>query len=158
MTATTASHRSPGPSIEALDALAGRLGWTFLDRGLLAQGMAHRSWCAEQDGEPSNERLEFLGDAVLGMVVADHVYRTYPELTEGQLTDARKAVVNATCLAEVAVQVRLGEALALGAGHSCGIFEDHSGTIGASCWGQTMVTRSLPPGVHDINRVVAAPF
>jgi ribonuclease-3 len=78
--------------------------------------MAHRSWCAEQDGVPSNERLEFLGDAVLGLVVADHVYRTYPELSEGQLTDARKAVVNAACLAELAAQLRLGEALALGKG------------------------------------------
>jgi len=99
-----------------LDALSVRLGYTFRDRELLRRAMAHRSWCAETPGEQSNERLEFLGDAVLGMVIADHVYRTYPELTEGQLTDARKAVVNATCLAEVAAQLNLGEALALGKG------------------------------------------
>jgi len=78
--------------------------------------MAHRSWCAEQPGEPSNERLEFLGDAVLGFVVADHVYRTYEGLSEGQLTDARKAVVNAAFLAEVAVELNVGAALLLGKG------------------------------------------
>ena len=83
--------------------------------------MAHRSWCAEQVDEPSNERLEFLGDAVLGLVVADHVYRSYPALSEGQLTDARKAVVNATCLAELAAELHLGEALALGKGEDAAL-------------------------------------
>jgi CheY-like chemotaxis protein len=56
-----------------LDALSDRLGHTFADIGLLRRAMAHRSWCAEVNGdEPSNERLEFLGDAVLGIVVTDH--------------------------------------------------------------------------------------
>ena len=57
--------------------------------------MAHRSWCAETPGEQSNERLEFLGDAVLGWAVADLVYRRYADLPEGKLTDLRKSVVNA---------------------------------------------------------------
>jgi ribonuclease-3 len=86
------------------------------------RALAHRSWVAEapQGSEP-NERLEFLGDAVLGLVVTDHVYRTYPELPEGELAKVRASVVSAAALAEVAVELGLGEALALGKG------EDASG-------------------------------
>jgi ribonuclease-3 len=83
--------------------------------------MAHRSWCAETPGFESNERLEFLGDAVLGLVVTDHVYRTYPALPEGQLAQVRAAVVNAGALAEVAEELELGRSLLLGKG------EDASG-------------------------------
>jgi len=78
--------------------------------------VAHRSWCAEYPGNASNERLEFLGDAVLGWVVADLVYRANQALAEGQLTDLRKSVVNAGALAQVAEAIQLGEALLLGKG------------------------------------------
>ena len=64
----------------------------------------------------SNERLEFLGDAVLGMVVADHLYRTRPELTEGQLTDMRAALVRSRTLALVAARLKLGDFLFMGRG------------------------------------------
>ena len=88
----------------------------MLDPALLAPALAHRSWCAENPGNDSNERLEFLGDAVLGLVVTDHVFRTYRSLTEGELTDIRKAVVNSVTLAEVAVELDLGSHLLLGKG------------------------------------------
>ena len=96
--------------------MASRLGYCFSTPGLLHQALAHRSWCAEVAGEKSNERLEFLGDAVLGWVVADVAYTTHDDLTEGRLTDLRKAVVNASALAEVAVELGLGEFLLLGKG------------------------------------------
>ena len=99
-----------------LDALAQRIGYRFEDRMLLARAMAHRSWCAETSGEDPNERLEFLGDAVLGLVVTDHIYRTYPELPEGELAKVRASVVNSASLAEVAAELRLGDALLLGKG------------------------------------------
>lgn len=70
----------------------------------------------ENEGEQSNERLEFLGDAVLGLIVADHSYRAYDDLAQGDLTDVRKAVVNSTTLAEVAVELALGDAMLLGKG------------------------------------------
>ena len=76
----------------------------------------HRSWCAEHAGYPSNERLEFLGDSVLGLVVTDHVYRVYPDLDEGALTEIRKTVVNSVALAEVAEALGVGEHLLLGKG------------------------------------------
>lgn len=73
---------------------------------------------AERVGEASNERLEFLGDAVLGLAVADLVYRRYPDVAEGQLTDARKAVVNANALAELARELDIGPHILLGKGEA----------------------------------------
>ena len=78
--------------------------------------MAHRSWCAEHPGTLSNERLEFLGDAVLGWVVADLAFRRFTDLPEGDLTGVRKGVVNALALASVAERLGLGEFLRLGRG------------------------------------------
>jgi ribonuclease-3 len=97
------------------------LGFSLSDEGLLVQALSHRSWCAEAGGLPSNERLEFLGDAVLGLVVAEHCYRAYPELPEGSLAKVRAAVVNTQVLAQVAGELELGEVVLLGRG------EDASG-------------------------------
>lgn len=96
--------------------LADRLGYTFRDMGLLERAVTHRSWCAENPGSLSNERLEFLGDAVLGWVVADLAYHRYDDLPEGRMTDLRKAVVNARALALLGRQVGLGPCLRLGRG------------------------------------------
>ena len=76
----------------------------------------HRSWCAEHAGHPSNERLEFLGDSVLGIVVTDMAYRTYPDMPEGSLAKLRAAIVNMTALADVSRSLGLGEHLLLGKG------------------------------------------
>lgn len=83
---------------------------------MLSAALVHRSWCAENPGHDSNERLEFLGDAVLGVIITDHAFHAYPSLSEGELTDVRKAVVNAVTLAEVADELGLGEHLLLGKG------------------------------------------
>lgn len=88
----------------------------FKDPQLLDLAMAHRSWCAENGGAPSNERLEFLGDAVLGWVVADFLTRRHPTATEGQLTDLRKSLVSADALADMAREIDLGRWIRLGAG------------------------------------------
>jgi ribonuclease-3 len=106
---------------ERLDALNERLGRPVDDASLLGPALVHRSWCAEHAGWESNERLEFLGDAVLGIVVTDNLFRSYPDLTEGELAKVRASVVSAAALSEVAVELRLGEALLLGKG------EDGSG-------------------------------
>ncbi len=96
-------------------ALAERVGHDFADPGLLAQAMAHRSWCAEHGGQ-SNERLEFLGDAVLGMIVAEYTFNTWPGLNDGQLSKVRASVVNAHALAEVAIDLDVGSHLRLSRG------------------------------------------
>ena len=96
--------------------LCARLGYEFANVSLLETAMHHRSWNAENDGGESNERLEFLGDAVLGWVVADIVYTQHSDLPEGKLTDLRKSVVNANALADVAIDLGIGEFLMLGKG------------------------------------------
>ena len=110
----------PARSTAATDLMA-RLGHDFDDPELLTQALTHRSWCAEHAGYASNERLEFLGDAVLGLVVTDHIFRTYPELHEGALAKLRARVVSAPVLAEVGDELGLGAVLRLGKG------EDASG-------------------------------
>jgi len=104
-----------------VDQLQARLSHSFQDAELLTKALSHRSWVAESPGSLSNERLEFLGDAVLGLVVTDHIFRTYPDLPEGELAKVRASVVSAAALAEVAVELGLGETLRLGKG------EDASG-------------------------------
>ena len=117
MTTSTPSSRRVDAGAEGAAALAERLGHTFGDLSLLQHALAHRSWCGEQDGgAPSNERLEFLGDAVLGLVVARYTYDRYPEFPEGKLAKVRSAVVNARVLAQVAGRLGVGEVLLLGRG------------------------------------------
>jgi len=101
-----------------VDALIARLGVEISDPELVDEALSHRSWCAENPGNRSNERLEFLGDAVLGWVVADVAYRRYPAMSEGELTGVRKGVVNAGTLSEIAVELGLGEFLKLGKGEA----------------------------------------
>lgn len=99
-----------------LEALQGRLRHHFVDPSLLLTALAHRSWCAEHGGRPSNERLEFLGDAVLGLCVTDHIFRERPDLAEGQLAKIRSSAVSAGSLAAAARNLGLGDHLLLGRG------------------------------------------
>ena len=95
-----------------------RLGHVFSDPELLYRALCHRSWVAEHPDDLSNERLEFLGDAVLGWVTADLAFRRDADYAEGTLTDLRKAVVNARALAGVARDLHLGEHIWLGRGEA----------------------------------------
>ncbi|MFN0092009.1 MAG: ribonuclease III, partial [Acidimicrobiales bacterium] len=104
------------PAEDGLRRLSAQLGYDFAGIELLAQALTHRSWCAEHVGYESNERLEFLGDAVLGLVVTDYVYAAYPDLPEGALAKVRAAVVSSATLADLADEVGLGPYLLLGKG------------------------------------------
>ena len=92
------------------------LGVSICDRALLEQALTHRSYAFEAGGAPHNERLEFLGDAVLGLVITDRIYRMLPEASEGRLAKVRAAAVNTHSLAEVARTLGLGAAVRLGRG------------------------------------------
>jgi ribonuclease-3 len=83
---------------------------------LLERALTHRSFAYENGGLPTNERLEFLGDAVLGLVVTDALYRSHPDLPEGQLAKLRASVVNMKALADVARTMEIGQWLRLGRG------------------------------------------
>ena len=89
---------------------------TGLGPELLERALTHRSFAYENGGLPTNERLEFLGDAVLGLIVTDTLFRRYPDLPEGQLAKLRAAVVQMRALAEVARSLRLGSYVRLGRG------------------------------------------
>ena len=99
-----------------------KIGYTFRDRTLLENALTHSSYANEHrdKGMPSNERLEFLGDSILGLVVADHLYRNRPDLPEGDLTRIRAALVCEGSLVEVAKSLDLGSYLKLGRGEESG--------------------------------------
>ncbi len=87
-----------------------------VEDALLELALTHRSYAYEKGGLPTNERLEFLGDAVLGIAVTERLYRTHPGLPEGQLAKLRASVVNMHALAGVARELGLGELMYLGRG------------------------------------------
>ncbi|HEY4607120.1 MAG TPA: ribonuclease III [Acidimicrobiia bacterium] len=84
------------------------LGYTFNDPGLLDLALTHRSVSSEDNSHPDNERLEFLGDAVLQLAVTDYLYSKFPKLAEGKLAKVRAAVVSRPTLADVARSIDLG--------------------------------------------------
>jgi len=104
------------PAPGAYDDLRQALGDPNLDPGLLERALTHRSYAYEHGGLPTNERLEFLGDSVLGVVVTETLYLTHPDLSEGKLAKLRAAVVNARALADVARVIGLGQHIRLGRG------------------------------------------
>jgi len=95
-----------------------RLGIKFRDKNLLKTAFIHRSYLNEHPAEnlPNNERLEFLGDAVLGMVVSEHLYKNYPTHPEGDLTNFRSSLVNAKALSTAAASLEIGNYLFLSKG------------------------------------------
>jgi len=96
--------------LQPLERLEKRLQYRFQQPNLLRQAMTHRS-----SGHLNNERLEFLGDSILGFVVSDLLYHHYPEVTEGDLSRLRARLVRGESLAEIARELDFGDALLLGA-------------------------------------------
>ncbi|HEV2845311.1 MAG TPA: ribonuclease III, partial [Thermoanaerobaculia bacterium] len=107
-------RRDPNP-------LEKRLGYRFKRLDLLELALTHRSWANEQSSPEHYERLEFLGDAVLGVVTAAWLYEQHPELPEGELSKLKAQIVSKTTLAKYAEELELGPALRIGVG------EDRSG-------------------------------
>ena len=94
-----------------------RLNYEFKDVSLISTALTHSSFANEAKGKvPFNERLEFLGDSVLGLTISDYLYRTYPELPEGVLTKLRAGVVSEVSLAQIARALDLGKFIRLGKG------------------------------------------
>jgi len=110
-------RRNEGDGTEARDPadLSSALG-VGIDPGVLERALTHRSYAYENGGLPTNERLEFLGDSVLGLVVTDTLFNEHPNLPEGQLAKLRAACVQMGTLAEVARELQLGAFVRLGRG------------------------------------------
>ena len=106
-----------------MTALEERLGYSFRNRALLETALTHSSYANENraSGIVCNERLEFLGDSVLGVTVADFLYRHFPDMPEGRMTRLRAEIVCEQSLHRVALELHLGDYLRLGKG------EEHNG-------------------------------
>ncbi len=110
------------PVIEGLDAFEKKIGYTFKNRELLVRALTHSSYANEKRalGVMDNERLEFLGDSVLGMNTALYLFNKYPDHPEGELTKMRSSLVCTTALCECARAIGLGDKLLLGHGEESG--------------------------------------
>jgi ribonuclease III len=145
--------------------LASSLGITFKDESKLQQALYHRSYLNEApDDVESNERLEFLGDAVLGLIVSERLYKDYPMMTEGQLSQVRAVLVRWDALARAAQRINLGDYLVLGKGEELSggrgrpsnLAGAYEALIGAAYldqgfrFAQKLVLKLLKPDLDDI--------
>lgn len=129
---------------------------TGLERGLLEQALTHRSYAYEHGGLPTNERLEFLGDAVLGLVVTDVLYARHPDLPEGQLAKLRAGVVNTRALAGVGRTLGLGRWLRLGKGEESTGGRDKNSLLAdtmEALLGAIYLERGLPTATAVVRRL-----
>jgi len=152
--------------------LEDKLGYTFENPGLLRLALTHRSVSSDDPSRNDNERLEFLGDAVLQLVITDLLYESYPHLAEGQMAKVRAAVVSGPALAEIARSIDLGAHIELAQGEErtggrekdsiladaveailgsvyldSGI--DSVGKIILSLWADRVADRAKSPGIKD---------
>lgn len=152
--------------------LEDKLGYTFENPGLLRLALTHRSVSSDDPSRNDNERLEFLGDAVLQLVITDLLYESYPHLAEGQMAKVRAAVVSGSALAEIARSIDLGAHIELAQGEErtggrekdsiladaveailgsvyldSGI--DSVGKIILSLWADRVADRAKSPGIKD---------
>jgi len=153
-----------------LDELVERIGYTFSDPALLETALTHRSFANEQRGAPveDNERLEFLGDAVLDFYVSEQLVRRLPDWTEGDLSQGRAALVNELALASLARELGLGALLRLGRGEEktggrekdsllCDALEALVGALlldGGIETCQAMLSRTMGTSITALNRRV----
>jgi ribonuclease-3 len=116
--------KTPANNSPAWELLESTLGYNFRNRALLERAMTHRSWAHEQVAPGNeeqarqlhNEALEFLGDSVLGLIVADYLCRAHPEVTEGELSRMKHRLVSAPTLARASLRLNLGDFLRFGRG------------------------------------------
>ncbi len=141
---------------ESLDLLTQTLGYAFSDPELLELALAHRSYAYEVEDGRDNERLEFLGDAVLDLVISDVLYQVHPEWDEGDLTRTRAALVNQESLSNRARQLDLGRFIRLGRTEMCSGGEDKDSIL-ANCFealvGAIYLDGGLPAVVDFVRRV-----
>ncbi len=113
----------------SLDTLQQKLKVTFKDSSLLLQALTHSSFANENPGFGSNERLEFLGDAVLGLIIGENLYKLCPDFPEGDLTKFRSALVKKDTLSRIARLIELGNYLYLGKGEEASGGRDKSANL-----------------------------
>lgn len=146
-----------GPFERFLDRVESALGYTFADRELLRRALTHRSFAHERGLTNHNESLEFLGDAVLGMLVAERIVQRRPELDEGAMTRLRSSLVSTRNLSREAATLNLGECLLLGRG------EERSGgrtkpSLLADAYEAVVAAMYLDGGIRVVRSLVRRVF
>jgi ribonuclease-3 len=129
-----------------------------VDRVSIELAMTHRSYAYENGGVPTNERLEFLGDSVLGVLITEELYRRHPDLPEGQLAKLRAAIVNSRALAGVGRSINVGHYLKLGRGEQASGGRDKSSIIAdavEAIIGAYYLDRGLEPSRDLVLRLFA---
>ncbi len=135
------------------------MGYTFQNKALLENALTHSSYANEnrRDGQTSNERLEFLGDSILGFVVADFLYRSFPDRPEGELTRFRAELVCEKSLAQIASRIGLGDYLRMGHGEEQGggrsresILADAVESVIAACF----LDGGIPAALQFVQRFI----
>ncbi|MHB0876322.1 MAG: ribonuclease III [Anaerolineae bacterium] len=144
--------------LDGLAAMESRLGYTFRDQGLLRTALTHSSFLNESP-EPTedNERLEYLGDAVLDFVVAEMLYRGFPQAQEGDLTRWRAQLVSTEALAALALDLGIGEALLIGKGEE-GTGGQHRPANLAAAFEAIVAAIYLDSGLEELCRVIPPIF
>jgi len=147
---------APGRASEGLRAIDRVLRVRFRDASMRELALTHRSYAFEHDLPGNNERLEFLGDAVLGIVVTDLAFREFPDLPEGELAKLRAAIVNMGALADVARDLGIGRFVLLGKGEEMSGGRDKSSILAdalEALLGAIYLDRGLPAARKLIERV-----
>ncbi len=147
-----AKRRSAPPARTDTEALVYRWG-PSIDTQLLDLALTHRSYAHENGGLPTNERLEFLGDSVLGIIVTEYLYRTHPEVPEGQLAKMRAATVSEPALAAVARDLGLGEFIKLGKGEALSGGRDKDSIL-SDTFEALIGATYLTSGLEEARRVI----
>lgn len=151
MSSGSASDATPDPST-----LCAKLG-IELDPELLELALTHRSYAYEHGGLPTNERLEFLGDSVLGVVITDALYHAHPDLPEGQLAKLRASIVNMHALAGVGRELGVGALLRLGRGEELTGGRDKASIV-SDAVEAVIGAMYLQHGIETARRVILATF
>jgi ribonuclease-3 len=134
-----------------------RIGVRFSDRRLRDAALTHRSYAFEEGLDFNNERLEFLGDAVLGLIVTDLAFREFPDVSEGELAKLRAAIVNMGALAEVARDLSLGDAIRLGHGEELSGGRDKASIL-ADALEAVLGAIYLDRGLDEARRIIERLF
>lgn len=130
-----------------------------LSEDLITLALTHRSFAYESGGLPTNERLEFLGDSVIGLVITEELYRRFPDLDESRLSPLRSGVVSTRALADVARKLKLGESLRLGKGEEVTGGRDKSSILAdalEALFGAIYVEHGLPGAKRAIIAMMSA--
>lgn len=133
--------------------------YNFRDRNLLNQALTHRSYAYEHPKEKilDNERLEFLGDAVLGLAISDYIYRHFPDCQEGEMTRIRSMLVGRTALENLARRVGIGSVILLGKGETASGGADQPSNL-AGAYEAVIGAIYLDGGFKKVNRFIESQF